>query len=143
MLWMFLKQAEPLADAEADAAVHMDVEEPLEDALARAVGGVADVLGLERPSVERMGEALAVARAYEPKTTAAPKDKGKGKGPSKGKGKSGAPDEEGAQTSAGKKAKAPRYYGILAEFDPAAVVEAALARAEAGVPPNEIGRAHV
>ena len=73
VLWMFLRQAEPPAEAEADAAVEMELEEGLEDALARAVGGVVEVLGLEKPGAERMGEALAAARAYVPTVRAGEK----------------------------------------------------------------------
>ncbi|KAF7790591.1 hypothetical protein EIP86_001547 [Pleurotus ostreatoroseus] len=91
VLWMFLQQSEELNEDEVDVSVDMNVEEPLEDALARAVDACVRILGVSRPSVEQMGAALAAARAYEPKTT----DGGKAK----------------------PKVTAPRYYALLPELD--------------------------
>lgn len=66
---MFIRTAEELSDSEVDAVVDMDVEEPLEDALARAVDGCVRILGVPKPSAEQMGEALAIARGYAPQKT--------------------------------------------------------------------------
>ena len=123
VIWQFLKNAEELEDAEADAVVSMNVEEPLEDALARAAGAVAGLLGREQPDAERMGQALAAARAYEPRSRGSKKGSGDAAG-SQAAGKDKADKAEQAQSS--KKAKKanspPRYYGILAEVDHAVPV---------------------
>ncbi|OCH84021.1 hypothetical protein OBBRIDRAFT_892032 [Obba rivulosa] len=92
VLWLFLRGTQELTDAEVDVSVEMDLEENLEDALARAVDACVRILGVPRPSAERVGEALAIARGYAPKTKK--------------------PDDP--------KKKAPpkaRYFGILAEVD--------------------------
>ncbi|RPD55632.1 hypothetical protein L226DRAFT_537106 [Lentinus tigrinus ALCF2SS1-7] len=139
VVWQFLKNAEELADSEADAVVAMDVEEPLEDALSRAVGAVVKYLGLPQPDAEKMGMALAAARAYEPKITSKKVD-GKGKanangiaGGAKGGNKQQKEKAEQAQGTP-KKTKAPpapRYYGILAEVDLNSVVGSAISAASA------------
>ena len=126
VVWQFLKNAEELTDAEADVVATMNVEEPLEDALARAVGVVVKYLGLPQPDVEQMGQALAVARGYEPASRARRSEKAKGKGE---QDDSKAVQAQG-HSNKGKKAKGPappRYYGILAEVDLRAVVGAAFA----------------
>ncbi|KAI0777806.1 RNA ligase-domain-containing protein [Trametes elegans] len=132
VLWMFLNSAEELADSEADVVVPMDVEENLEDALARAVAACVKYLGLPQPDQERMGEALAKARAYEP---ARKGSKAKQKEPTqKGKAKGKEDEEDKAVQAQGKKKKEPqppRYYGILAEVDLQRVVGAALSTADA------------
>ena len=129
VIWQFLKNAEELEDAEADAVVSMNVEEPLEDALARAAGAVARLLGREQPDAERMGLALAAARAYEPHSRGGKKSAAG----SQAAGRDKAEKAEQAQSS--KKAKKanspPRYYGILAEVDLEAVVGPAIADAVA------------
>ncbi|KAH9930453.1 RNA ligase-domain-containing protein [Epithele typhae] len=71
VLHQFMRQHEPLASAregiDSDDVVYMDVRDTLEDAVARAAGAIADNLGLEKPDAEKMGAALAKARAYAPK----------------------------------------------------------------------------
>ncbi|OSD02575.1 hypothetical protein PYCCODRAFT_1389718 [Trametes coccinea BRFM310] len=122
VLWQFINKSEELTDAEADVVVPMDVEENLEDALARAVNVCVKYLGLETPDQEKMGQALAVARGYEParKGNKAAKAKEKEKA-AQGQGKSKAPP-------------APRYFGIVAEVDLQSVVEPALSAA----PPDSV-----
>ncbi|KAI0366072.1 hypothetical protein BV20DRAFT_1097607 [Pilatotrama ljubarskyi] len=121
VLWQFLKSAEELTDGEADVVVTMDVEENLEDALTRAVDACVKYLGVEKPDQEKMGQALAVARGYEPAR----------------KGNKAKPKEDKAAQGQGKtKAPpAPRYFGILAEVDLESVVGPAIAAAE-DVPPQ-------
>lgn len=100
VIWQFIRDREELADSEVDASIEMDVDEPLEAAVARAVDACVDILGLERPSPEQIDEAVTVAKGYAPTT------------------KEGVDKKE-------KKAKAPappRYFGILAELDLGAVV---------------------
>lgn len=110
VLWMFLRDAEPLEEDEVDASVEMDLEEGFEEALARAVAGVVDVLGLQMPSQEKIGAALGAARAYEATTRAAePKTADKRK----------------------EKEKKPRYYALLPEADIAAVAEQRILRDDA------------
>lgn len=96
VIWMFLQQAEELLAGEVDEAVDMDIEAPLEDALARAVDACVRILDLPRPSAEQMGQALAAARGYAPKGTQAKQQ------------------EKGHEK---KKRKAPRYYALLPEVD--------------------------
>ncbi|KAA1477434.1 hypothetical protein DENSPDRAFT_584999 [Dentipellis sp. KUC8613] len=97
VLWQFIRGAEPLSADEADAVIEMDIEENLEDAVARAAGEIERVLGLPKPSGEKMGEALALARAYKPEAR-------------KGDNKKGEAKKETIPS-------APRYFGILAEVD--------------------------
>ena len=65
---MFLKTAEDLKDDEVDVTVEMDVEEDLESALRRVVDACVEISGVERPDTEKMGEAMAVIRGYQPAT---------------------------------------------------------------------------
>lgn len=98
VIWQFINQAEELADGEVDDTIEMDVAEELEDSLARAIDGVCGALKLERPSPERIGEALAAIRGYKP-----------------------------AHTDAKKIKHAPvRYFGLLPEFDMRSALDVAL-----------------
>ena len=101
IVWRFIKETEELNENEVDDMIEMELEEGIEDALARAVNGVVDVLGLEKPTDEQMGEALRKAIEYQ---TNVKKEIGES---SKGK------EKEGSKG----KAVAPRYYGILPEID--------------------------
>ncbi|KAH0834656.1 RNA ligase-domain-containing protein [Lanmaoa asiatica] len=104
----FIIRTEELANSEVDASIEMNISEPLEAAVARAVDGCVNILGLERPSQERIDEAVAVAKGYAPET------------------KKGADKNE-------KKAKAsapPRYFGILADLDLEALVTSQMEREE-------------
>lgn len=100
VIWMFLQTSEELLDNEVDESIEMDVEESLEDALARAVDGCVRILGLPKPSVEKMGEALQVARGYAP--TAKRKT---------------------LQEKTKDKSKPPRYYALMPEIDLERVLE--------------------
>ncbi|KAI0826327.1 RNA ligase-domain-containing protein [Irpex lacteus] len=97
VIWMFLHNAEELLEHEVDESIEMDVEESLEDALARAVDACVRILGVRKPSVEEVGEALAVARGYR-----APATKKK---------------DAASTAGAEKKPKPPRYYGLLPEVN--------------------------
>ncbi|TFK84033.1 hypothetical protein K466DRAFT_665422 [Polyporus arcularius HHB13444] len=142
VLWQFLKHAEELTDEEADVVVSMDVEEPLEDALSRAVGAIVKYLGLPQPDAEKMGQALAAARAYEPKLRATknPNPHGVADG---AKPKDKKPPKEQSEEAPGtpKKAKAgaaPRYFGILAEVDLQSVVGAAISASAPQLPSEAV-----
>ncbi|KAJ8481051.1 hypothetical protein ONZ51_g6278 [Trametes cubensis] len=126
VLWMFLNQAQELTDAEADVVVTMDIEENLEDALTRAVDACVKFLGVERPDQEKLFQALAVARQYEPAK----------KGNKAAKQKEKEAKKQGDGESKGK-SKAPRYYGIAAEVDLESVVASALASADPSTVPPE------
>ena len=106
IVWRFIKDAEELNENEVDDVIEMELDESIEDALARAVNGVVDVLGLEKPTDEQMGEALRKAIEYQSDVR---KEVGEG---SKGKEKEGSKE----------KAISPRYYGILPEIDLEAVM---------------------
>jgi len=92
----FMAQAEELTDPEVDASIEMDIREPLEAAVARAVDGCVDVLGMERPTQEQIDEAIAVAKEYAPATTKKETDK---------------------HEKIAKGLAQPRYFGILAELN--------------------------
>ena len=108
VVWMFLKNTQPLDNNEADATVEMDIGEDLEHSFARAMDGIVRVLGLPRPGAERVGAALAKVRGYKPAQT------GNAKKP---------------ETKA---RAAPRYFGLLVEIDFAEVLEAHFSRREGG-----------
>ncbi|RDB18587.1 tRNA ligase 1 [Hypsizygus marmoreus] len=92
VIWMFINTTEELTSSEVDAVVDMDMEEGLEEAVRRAVDGCVRVIGLKRPSDEKIAEALEVVRGYKPSVKK--------------------PDEKGK-----KKDNGARYYGLLAEID--------------------------
>jgi hypothetical protein len=103
VIWKFIAQREELDEGEVDAVIEMDITEDLEHALDRAVDGCVRALGLEKPDQEKIGLALAAARAYEPtkrKEDRKEKEKVKEKGEEKKN-----------------KAKPPRYYGFVPEVD--------------------------
>ena len=113
VLWQFLRNTEPLDDGEADETIEMDIGEDLEQTLARAIDGVVRVLGLPRPDLERVGVALAKARAYKPTLT----------------------DTKQAKQTAAKASPKPRYFGLLAEIDLVDALDAQIARhQEPGMP---------
>ncbi|KAI0824940.1 RNA ligase-domain-containing protein [Trametes gibbosa] len=116
VLWQFLKTAEELGDSEADVVVPMDVEESLEDALARAVDACVAYLGVQKPDPEKIGGALAAARAYEPARTGRKTKAAREGDAGEGKAKAKAPPK-------------PRYFGILAEVDLESALAPALAAA--------------
>ena len=94
-LWSFIEQREELEEGEVDSVVEMDITEDLEHALDRAVDGCVRILGLEKPDQEKVGLALAAARAYEPAKK----------------------KEERKEKEKAKKGKPPRYYGFVPEVD--------------------------
>ncbi|KAG8793994.1 hypothetical protein FRC17_008350, partial [Serendipita sp. 399] len=115
VVWRFLKESDELKEDEVDDVIEMEVEENLEDALGRVVNGVVELIGVDPPSDEQMGEALRVARGYQPDTKkqlnqAEKKETQKGVEEKK---------KVAEPNGASKKAKvvAPRYYGLLPEID--------------------------
>jgi tRNA ligase len=104
VLRKFLRETQPLNDNEVDATIEMDVGEGLEDSLARAIDGIVRILGLPRPDVERVGVALAKARAYKPVRT------------------------DVKQTV--KPSSPPRYFGLLAEVNLVNALDAQIMRQE-------------
>lgn len=115
VVWQFIKRAEELSDDEVDVAAEMEWEASLEDSLARAVDACVRIVGVQKPTTEQFGEALAVARAYRAKMTA----------------KKPAAAEQGKKKE--KKEREPRYYGILAEADLGSVLKKRFG--EVDVPP--------
>ena len=101
VIWEFMKQTEELTDSEVDASIDMNIGDSLEAAVARAVDGCVNILGLERPSQEQIDEAIAVAKAYTPAAK-----KGENKNEKNAKGA----------------VRSPRYFGVLAELDCEALV---------------------
>lgn len=90
IIWQFINNMEELSEEEVDATIEMEIGESLEQAVDRAVDGCVRILGLPKPDQEKIGEALAVARGYIPKSKKA--------------------DDK-------KKASKPRYYALLPEVD--------------------------
>ncbi|KAJ6462455.1 RNA ligase-domain-containing protein [Mycena sanguinolenta] len=120
VLWMFINQTEPLVPAEVDDVVEMIIDEPLEDAVRRAVRGVSEVLGLPDPGEEKVKEGIEKAKGYVVaggESGAGEGSGGKGKGKdakgsgnnANGKGKEKAQPEPTKKT----KMKGPRYFGLL------------------------------
>ncbi|KII91379.1 hypothetical protein PLICRDRAFT_105688 [Plicaturopsis crispa FD-325 SS-3] len=99
VIWKFITQAEDFSDSEVDASVDIDLEKPLEGMLDDAIEGCVRVLGVQRPSQEKIAEALEVAQNYHPVLK-----------------KRDQPMRKDA------KASKPRYFGLLPEFDLDAVV---------------------
>jgi len=113
VLWQFLRNTESLNDGEADKTIEMDISEDLEQTLARAIDGVVRVLGLPRPELERVGVALAKARAYKPTLTGTKQ----------------------AKQAAAKAPPKPRYFGLLPEIDLVDALDAQISRhQEQGMP---------
>jgi tRNA ligase len=119
-VWRFIKEAEELDENEVDDMIEMELDESIEDALARAVNGIVDVLKLEKPTDEQMGEALRKAIEYKNGESFKGKEKRGSKEKieykngesSKGKGKGGSKEETAAL----------RYYAILPEIDLEAIM---------------------
>jgi len=88
---MFINTTQELTPNEVDNVVEMELGEPLEEAVKRAVQGCVSVLGLGMPSDEKIREALDVVKGYAPAVKK--------------------PDEKKKQ-----KLEA-RYYGLLPEID--------------------------
>lgn len=65
---MFLNQSEKIDDNEVDEVVEMDIEDDFEHNLARAIDACVRILGLPKPTQERVGQAMAAARGYTPTT---------------------------------------------------------------------------
>ncbi|KAF8225851.1 RNA ligase [Tricholoma matsutake] len=105
VIWRFINTTEDLAESEVDAVVDMDLEHDLEAAVRRAVDGCVSVLGLEKPSEEKIKESLDVIRGYVP-ATKKPDEPAK----KKGKKASRRGDEEWEDSVL-------RYFGLLAEVD--------------------------
>ncbi|KAF7291694.1 tRNA ligase [Mycena chlorophos] len=94
VLWMFITQSEPLAPAEVDEIVDMELEDGLEVAVQRAVDACVRIIGLPQPSEEAVRKGIEYARGYIPsakKPDAPPSKKGDG-------------------------ARPPRYYALLPEI---------------------------
>ncbi|KAF9460265.1 RNA ligase [Collybia nuda] len=91
VVWLFINSTEDLAEDEVDAVVDMEMEDDLETSIRRAVDGCISILNLERPTDEKIKEAVDVALGYSP-TVKKPDDQKK-------------------------KTVAPRYFGLLAELD--------------------------
>jgi tRNA ligase len=92
VIWEFLRTSEDLSESEVDASVNMDVTEDLEHAVNRAVEACVNVLGVPRPSSEKISEGLRQAKRY---AVATKRQDGK----------------------AGGKRATPRYFGLLPEVD--------------------------
>lgn len=99
VIWMFLKQRQELKEDEVDEVVDMEFHDSLEDNLARAINACVDLLGLEKPSTEKIGKALAQARNYK------------------------VPIQGGSKAVKEKKKKDVRFYAILPEIRLQAVIE--------------------
>ncbi|EIW74468.1 RNA ligase [Coniophora puteana RWD-64-598 SS2] len=107
VIWQFIRGREELGEGELDECIDMELEEDLESALRRAVDGVVQLLDLERPSEEKMREALEAVRGY----VAGEKRQEPAKSKEKGKKKK----EEGVESA--------RYFGILPELSLASLLD--------------------
>lgn len=108
VVWQFLNEFNELAEGEVDEVIEMEVDESVEDALARAVQGIVDLLDVDKPSDENMGEALRVATEYRPVAKKTVK-------------------EVQQESKKVKSALSPRYYALLPEIDLEIVVGSIMA----------------
>ncbi|KAH9477342.1 Autophagy-related protein 18 [Psilocybe cubensis] len=115
VVWSFIREAQPLAPVEADEIVDMSLDDTLEEAVERAMEGVVRVLGVEKPSKEKVSEALEKVKAYEPAVKKA--------------------DGQDAVGKASKAAADPRYFGLLPEIDIVTLLDECLAEGKDGVDP--------
>ncbi|KAG7449651.1 uncharacterized protein BT62DRAFT_985206 [Guyanagaster necrorhizus] len=83
VIWQFINKTQELAESEVDACINMELEDTMEQAVARAVEGCVKALGLEQPSQEKIDEGLQVALGYEPKSTKSGTKKAENKKPPK------------------------------------------------------------
>ncbi|KAL0957939.1 hypothetical protein HGRIS_000120 [Hohenbuehelia grisea] len=102
VVWMFIEQAQELGTGECDEEILMNISDDLDQGVRRAVDGVCRVLGLPKPSEEKIVEAVERAKGYAPKTTA---------------------DEGNGRKSAPKgKTHEPRYYAVVPEVNLASII---------------------
>jgi tRNA ligase len=106
VVWMFINTTEELASSEVDECIEMELEDSLEEAVERAVDGVARILGIPHPGEEKVKEGVELVKGYEPSSKK--------------------PDDPK------KKAAEARYYGLLPEVDLAGLLDAQLAGTEGG-----------
>jgi tRNA ligase len=109
VIWLFLNNYEEFEEGEADETVDFDIEEDIEQSLARAVDACVRILGLPTPSSEEVGKALAAVRGYTVPLVKDDKPKAK------------------------QKKKEPRYYGLVPEVDLASTLRPRLGKTD--VPP--------
>ncbi|KAJ6620481.1 RNA ligase-domain-containing protein [Mycena sp. CBHHK59/15] len=115
-IWRFISGTEALAPGEVDAIVEMDVQEGLEDAVARAVAGCVRVLGLRAPAPEEVAEGVARARGYA----------------AAGKAKETEAQPQHEETPK-KTKKGPRYYALMPEVDLVSVLGGPIAQGDRAV----------
>ncbi|KLO10607.1 RNA ligase [Schizopora paradoxa] len=104
VIWMFINQSEELGEDEVDDIVDMDIEDDFEHNLDRAIDACVRILGLPKPSAEKIGQAMAAARGY-------------------------APTEKKEIESS--KSKPPRYYALLPEVNMTELVNDRLSKGDA------------
>lgn len=117
---MFINTTEELADSEVDDVVSMDIVEgeTIEDQVRRAVDGLVPLLNLERPSDEKIREAVEQVKAYKVEGESGGAEDAK----AKGKGKLVEASGKKKQGTGGV-----RYYALLPEFDLVELLDSALA----------------
>lgn len=70
VIWKFISDTEELGESEVDACIDMQLEDNLEEAVARAVEGCVEIIpGLQQPTPEKIAEGIQVALGYAPKIT--------------------------------------------------------------------------
>jgi tRNA ligase len=102
VIWQFITNTEELGVDEADDIIEMNIQDAsVEDAVTRAVDGLLPLLpSLQRPQPTQIAEACDFALGY--RTTVRKESDSKGKTPAR-----------------------PRYFGLLAEVDLAALIDRA------------------
>jgi len=99
VIWQFITGTEELSNNEVDAVVEMDIEDTLEQSFNKAIDGCVRILGVPRPSPDKIIDALEAV-----KTHAVTVKK---------------PDEKKKR----QEKFSPRFFGLLAEVDLEALIE--------------------
>ncbi|KAF7761350.1 hypothetical protein Agabi119p4_9342 [Agaricus bisporus var. burnettii] len=106
VIWKFLENGQALIEHEVDECIEMNIEDDLEtmvkcavDGLWGLIGGEGGLMGKEKPSEERIKEALEHVKQYRVKDNS--------------NGKAISPGKQEKQEKQKKQEKPPRYYGLL------------------------------
>lgn len=108
VIWNFFNQHEALEDDDEadqpDEVIELGVQATLEESLMQVIDRLVPMLGLERPSEEKIAEALDMVKTYDPKVRK---------------------DIDGVKSAP------PRYYALAPEIDLVKVAKQTIARATA------------
>ncbi|KAF8632510.1 hypothetical protein AX15_001843 [Amanita polypyramis BW_CC] len=107
----FIHESEELSPSEVDAIIEMDLSEPLEQSVRRAVDGIVKEVGLPMPTNEKIQEGIEKVKAYKVGETDKKPD------PSE------SVESKGGIKKAERKQPPTRYYGFLPDLDIESVLD--------------------